>query len=119
MLNLLEVVGLYDDTWKITFYFVLAVAILLGLVWTVLQVYKNDKKANKTNVIYDKSYDAIEESTNSKKSKKDNQEVVNYYDVYQTAKKTSKGDRINLDDDENKEENISNNKKTIKANNKK
>ncbi|MBR3661255.1 MAG: hypothetical protein IKN63_05100 [Bacilli bacterium] len=86
MLNLLEIAGSYDDSWRLTFYFILALVILLGLIWTVLQIYKKDKKNNKTNVIYDKPYDAIEDNNNNSKKNKN----VNYYDVYQTSKKTSK-----------------------------
>lgn len=94
MFNILEVNSTFNDTWRMTFYFIVAIAILLGLLWTVFQLYKNDKKKNTSNEIYDKSYDAIEEDNIKRKNKN-----TNYYDVYQTSRKKNLEKQI-LDGDE-------------------
>lgn len=104
MFNILETVDKYNDTWKMTFYFVAAIAIMIGLFWTIRQMIKKDaSKQNKLkeNLIYNKSYDAIENDSLNKKKKDDNR-VINYYDVYQNENKIKKNENIV---DENKDDN--------------
>lgn len=104
MFNILETVDKYNDTWKMTFYFIAALAIMIGLLWTLYQMIKKDtskQKKLKENVIYNKSYDAIE-NENLTKNKKDSNRVINYYDVYQNESKIKKNEDI-------EDENIDNN----------
>ena len=64
MFNILENVTNYNDTWNITFYFVVALALLIAIFWTYMQVVKNKFKKKedlKENVIYDNSEDMIED----------------------------------------------------------
>ena len=45
MIFILEALSYYEDTWNITFYYVVAIALLLGLGWTFYQMYgKGEKK---------------------------------------------------------------------------
>lgn len=92
MINFLDTINNYDDTWKMTFYFVFALALIIGIFWTLFQMSKYNKK-NKTNqnTIYNKSEDVIENMDITPQRKK--QEIINnenYYDVYQTEAKKEK-----------------------------
>ena len=63
MINILETVDLYDDTWLLTFYFVLGFSLVIGTAWTYYQmIIKGDKakKPLKENVIYNHPDDVIE-----------------------------------------------------------
>ena len=113
MINMLEVLNTYDDTWAITFYFVAAIAIMIGLLWTVYQIHKQEKKNGKIqeNVIYNKTDDLIEsmDVLPERKRKKTN-ESTNYYDPYQVEnKKQNKVNENKFNDYESKNisENIS------------
>ena len=102
MINILETLNTYNDTWTMTFYFVAAVAIMLGLLWTILQIHKNDELKNhklKENVIYNKSEDMIENIDIMPKRKKQKEELDNHYDIYQNEnrKQKSGGDNIYLE----------------------
>ena len=85
----------YNDTWMLTFYFIAALAILIGLFWTIYKKNKYDKK-NKLNenTIYNKSYDAIENMDAEPKRK----ENMNYYDVYQNENKHDAIDNEEIED---------------------
>ena len=64
MVFILEALNYYDDIWSITFYFLVAIALLLGLLWTYYQVIvKGEKKKEplKENIIYNHSDDVIED----------------------------------------------------------
>ena len=90
MFEILDMINTYDDTWRMTFYFVAAVAILIGLFWTILQSEKQKKNDLNENTIYNKSYDAIERDDillHKKRISKDKDEIQNYYDVYQSENK--------------------------------
>ena len=91
MIYFLEELDTYSDTWKMTFYFVFAIAILLGLFWTLFKMYKMDnqkKNKLKENIIYNKPFDAIENNDIIPKSKKvEMKKIQNHYDVYQTENK--------------------------------
>ena len=125
MLHLIEIANnTYNDTWKMTFYYVLALAILLGLLWTVYKEYRNEKKAIKTNEIYDKPYDAIEEDVFLRKKGKTSKEnqVTNYYDIYSVANKDDNYDKISTKEnvakiDRKNNTNLSNNLNKNKKNN--
>ena len=71
MIYLLEALDYYKDTWSITFYFVAALALLIGSFWTYYQIFiKGEKKREplKENIIYNHSEDIIESNTiNNKK----------------------------------------------------
>ena len=88
MIYILEMTDTFSDTWQITFYFVLALVILIATLWTFYQMHKNDKFNKKLdeNIIYNKPIDLIEnmEDTIPKRKKKNVIENENYYDVYQT-----------------------------------
>ena len=94
MIYFLEELNTFDDTWKMTFYFVAAIAILLGLFWTLYKMYKQDNlKGNKLkeNIIYNKSYDAIENlNALPQKKQKIQTQIENYYDVYQNENRRQK-----------------------------
>ena len=95
MIYFLEQLNTYSDTWKMTFYFVFAIAILLGLFWTLYKMYKQDDlKENKLkeNIIYNKPYDAIENMNISPKRK--NNKLQNHYDVYQNENKKLNKERV-------------------------
>ena len=73
MINLLEVVKNYNDSWNLTFYFVGALALLIGAFWTYIQVFvKPTKKkiATKENIIYQNTEDTIEDGDKYYKIKK-------------------------------------------------
>ena len=95
MIYFLEQLNTYNDTWKMTFYFVFAIAILLGLFWTLYKMYKQDdlkKNKLKENIIYNKPYDAIENMNISPKRK--NNKLQNHYDVYQNENKKLDKERV-------------------------
>ncbi len=69
MIYLLEQANTYNDTsWKLTFYFVASLSLLIGIFWTYYSVFikkKNNKKKKnelKENIIYNNPEDTIEES---------------------------------------------------------
>ena len=75
MFYLLEVSNTYNDTsWKLTFYFVASLALLIGIFWTYYNVFikKNKKKKTelKENIIYNNPEDTIEESYKDTKRRK-------------------------------------------------
>ena len=81
MIYLLEALNYYEDTWKITFYFVAALALLIGLLWTYYQVFiKGEKKKQplKENIIYYNSEDIIENYNIEPKKKIDYEPINNY-----------------------------------------
>ena len=39
MINILETVTKYNDSWNLTFYYIAALALLIGIFWTYLQVF--------------------------------------------------------------------------------
>ena len=106
MIYFLEEINTFNDTWKMTFYFVFAVVILLGILWTVLQMSKKEKKTNlKENIIYNKSYDAIENVDVLPKRKHDDKlKMENHYDVYQNENKIQMDESVQ--DEESREEDI-------------
>ena len=65
MINILETIT-YSDPWSLTFYYIAAIAILIGLFWTYIQVFvkkpKKKKMDLKENVIYQHEDDMIEKS---------------------------------------------------------
>ena len=73
-MKILETVTTYNDTWSITFYYVLVLVFLIGFFWTYMQVFVkplSKKKPLKENIIYQHSEDVIEESfKDNKKTKK-------------------------------------------------
>lgn len=94
MIKFIETVNYYKDTWDITFYFVVAVALIIGILWTVIKLNKNEKKALTENIIYNHSEDLIEQyEPNKKKSRESDtynnyviqnhneNDTVNYYDI--------------------------------------
>ena len=74
MIKLLEVVETYNDTWQITFYYIMVLIFLVGIFWTYMQVFvkkaKPQKKPLKENIIYQHSEDIIEEYDLPKITKK-------------------------------------------------
>lgn len=83
MIYLLEAVDIYNDTWLLTFYFVLSISIVIGTAWTCYQMFwKRDKKLLKTplkeNVIYNHSEDIIEYYEKYPK-KREGQKPINNY----------------------------------------
>ena len=108
MLNILEVLNTYDDKWRMTFYFVAALAILIGFFWTYYQMYKNEDKNKKSskekNAIYDHPMDILEDIDLIPIKRKEDTSIQNYYDVYQTENKK----RIASDKDELIQENYEN-----------
>ena len=71
--NILETVNTYNDTWKVTFYYILVLIILIAIFWTYIQVFVkplNKKKNLKENVIYQHSEDIIENYTNENYQKR-------------------------------------------------
>lgn len=124
MINILETVDLYQDTWKMTFYFVVSLSLLIGLLWTYYQVFmkSSKKKENlKENIIYNHPEDVIENYNIEPKRKKNivtevknnyiiknheelslnNENTINYYD------KLEKDEYLN-DINQNKELDINN-----------
>ena len=89
MIKLLEISNQYSDTWNLTFYFVAAVVILIGIMWAYYQAFiKPDKKKDlKENIIYNHSDDLIEKELFPKKKKKLNDEPDNYYSVFSNTNK--------------------------------
>ena len=47
MINILETVDLYNDTWLLTFYFVLGISLLIGTAWTYYQMFVKGEKKKK------------------------------------------------------------------------
>ena len=83
MINILEAVDLYNDTWLLTFYFVLGISLLIGTAWTYYQMFvKGEKKKQplKENIIYNQSDDVIEHYDMYSK-KKENQVPMNNYQL--------------------------------------
>ena len=73
MINILETVTSYKDSWNLTFYYIAVLALLIGIFWTYMQVFvkPHKKKINlKENVIYNYSEDRIEETDNKKLKKR-------------------------------------------------
>lgn len=65
IINLLEASTSYNDSWNLTFYFVLVLVLLIGIFWTYMQVFvkpKKKKEVLKENKIYQNNEDTIEES---------------------------------------------------------
>lgn len=65
IINLLEVQTSYNDSWNLTFYYVLSVVLMIGFFWTYMQVFVKPKKKKeplKENIIYQNEEDTIEES---------------------------------------------------------
>ena len=83
MINILEVVDLYDDTWLITFYFVLAFSFVVGMIWTYYQiVVKGDSKKKqelKENIIYNQTEDVME--TYDKTIRENPKTPINNYQI--------------------------------------
>lgn len=82
MINILEAVDLYDDTWLLTFYFVMGFSFIIGIAWTYYQFFvKRDKKNNKPlkeNIIYNHSDDIIENYEEYPKKKEIRPAINNY-----------------------------------------
>ena len=94
MIYLLEALDYYEDTWRITFYFVAALALLIGLLWTYDQVFiKGEKKKQplKENIIYNNSDDVIE-NYNIEPKKKNNYEPINNYKIKDNLDEIDKQD---------------------------
>ena len=96
MIKILEAFNVYDDTWKMTFYVVFAIAIMIGFAWTYFRMIKKEeihkgKRNLKENIIYNHSDDLIEKIDYEPKKKDKNEEkIINYYDVYQNENKMHK-----------------------------
>lgn len=63
MIKILEAATTYNDTWNITFWYIVVLALLISIFWTYMQVFVKPlkKKTNlKENVIYHNSEDLIE-----------------------------------------------------------
>lgn len=83
MINILEAVDLYNDTWLLTFYFVLGISLLIGTAWTYYQMFvkgEKKKKPLKENIIYNQSDDVIENYDLYPK-KKEKQVPMNNYQL--------------------------------------
>ena len=81
MINILETVDLYNDTWLLTFYFVLGISLLIGTAWTYYQMFiKGEKKKQplKENIIYNQSDDVIEHYDMYSKKKEKRVPMNNY-----------------------------------------
>jgi len=117
MIYLLEEFSVYKDTWKMTFYFIGAAAILIGLFWTYYQQIKREEKAKKEgkyNSIYTKDEDVIESMDYVPIKKKQNYtypNLENHYDVYQNDNK------LNINTSSDRVEESSNNTSLIDSNN--
>ena len=64
-MEILETVTSNNDTWSVTFYYVLVLVFLIGFFWTYLQVFVKPlkkKRQLKENIIYQHSEDIIENS---------------------------------------------------------
>lgn len=73
MINLLETVKNYNDSWNLTFYFIGVLALLIGAFWTYMQVFVKPlktKKVQKENIIYQNCEDTIEDGDKYYNSKK-------------------------------------------------
>ena len=82
MINILETVTKYNDSWNLTFYYIAALALLIGIFWTYLQVFVKPlkkKQALQENVIYNHPEDVIEESDKVPLKKKNNNKNKYYY----------------------------------------
>ena len=80
MINILETVTKYNDSWNLTFYYIAALALLIGIFWTYLQVFVKPlkkKQALQENVIYNHPEDVIEESDKVPLKKKNNNKNKN------------------------------------------
>lgn len=66
IINILEAVTSYNDSWDRTFYFVATLVLLIGAFWTYIQVFvkplKKKRKKLEENIIYNNHEDTIEES---------------------------------------------------------
>lgn len=65
IINLLEATASYNDSWNLTFYYVLALVLIIGSFWTYMQVFvkpHKKKESLKENTIYQNNEDIIEES---------------------------------------------------------
>ena len=99
-MEILEAVTSNNDTWNVTFYYVLVLVFLIGFFWTYLQVFvkplKKKKQQLKENIIYQHSEDIIEKSdieyelkkkkqtqktnnSNKKKNNKNNKKKMNLF----------------------------------------
>ena len=110
MIKIIETVNYNKDTWNITFYFVAALAILLGLLWTVMQSKKNEKKDLNENIIYNNSEDLIENTLNKKSRVV---EPINNY-VSSVNKNTSDKNTRNYDEKNDELHNTNNKYKNKK-----
>lgn len=82
MINILETITKYNDSWNLTFYYIAALALLIGIFWTYLQVFVKPlkkKQALQENVIYNHPEDVIEESDKVPLKKKNNNKNKYYY----------------------------------------
>ena len=82
MINILETITKYNDSWNLTFYYIVALALLIGIFWTYLQVFVKPlkkKQALQENVIYNHPEDVIEESDKVPLKKKNNNKNKYYY----------------------------------------
>lgn len=116
MFNILETVDLYEDTWLLTFYFVLSFSLLIGTAWTCYQMFwKRDKKKEplKENIIYNNSDDVIEQY-DEKYQKKENKIPFNNYKLKEFA--VNKEDIFDNYQDELKNSNNNNNNNNNKNN---
>lgn len=67
MINFLETVQKYNDSWNMTFYYIAVLVFLIGVFWTYFQVFikpLKKKKPLKENIIYNHSEDVIEDYEN-------------------------------------------------------
>ena len=79
MIFILEAMDYYKDTWMITFYFVAALALMIGFIWTFIQYFgKNKKEPLKENVIYNHEEDVFEKYDIELDKKKENLPKNNY-----------------------------------------
>jgi len=65
MIKILEAVTSYNDTWNITFWYIVVLALLIGIFWTYMQVFVKPLKKKeplKENIIYHHSEDLIEKN---------------------------------------------------------
>ena len=72
-MKILETVTTYNDTWSITFYYVLVLVFLIGFFWTYMQVFVKPlkkKKQLKENIIYQNSEDVFEKFDRDNELKK-------------------------------------------------
>ena len=103
MINYLDAVNYYKDTWNITFYFIVAIALIIGIFWTILQANKKKKKDMlEENIIYNHSEDMIEDYQPLKKGREDT--PINNY-VVPNQNKEYNIDKVSDTQDSNKKTN--------------